>query len=73
VRQELVQIAPAVVNAYSAQRARSIRRWFLMSILTWWLELKPSLEALEVDAIFRQLTIPAIEAALGSTACKTLV
>lgn len=74
VREELVQIAPAMARA---EIPRSALIQFvvgaLMSILTWWLELKPSLDAPEVDVIFRQLTIPAIEAALGSGARKTLV
>ena len=37
----------------------------LMSILTWWLESGSDLEPAQVDAIFRRLTIPAIEAAVG--------
>ena len=37
----------------------------LMSILTWWLEGESNLKAAQVDAIFRRLTIPAIEAAAG--------
>ena len=37
----------------------------LMSILTWWLETGSDLEPARVDAIFRRLTIPAIEAAAG--------
>lgn len=73
VRQELSQIAPAPAKP---EIPRSALIQFLvgalMSILTWWLELKPSLEAAEVDTIFRQLTIPAIEAALGSVARKSL-
>ena len=36
-----------------------------MSILTWWLETGSDLEPARVDAIFRRLTIPAIEAAAG--------
>jgi hypothetical protein len=36
-----------------------------MSILTWWLESGSDLEPAQVDAIFRRLTIPAIEAAVG--------
>jgi Transcriptional regulator C-terminal region len=72
VRQELTQIAPATAKP---EIPRSALIQFLvgslMSILMWWLEVKPSLEASEVDAIFRQLTIPAIEAALGSVARKS--
>ena len=37
----------------------------LMSILTWWLAGGSDLEPARVDAIFRRLTIPAIEAAAG--------
>ncbi len=73
VRQELSQIAPATAEA---EIPRSALIQFLvgslMSILTWWLELKPSLEAAEVDTIFRRLTIPAMEAALGSVTRKSL-
>jgi hypothetical protein len=73
VRRELSQIAPAVAEP---EIPRSALIQFvvgsLMSILTWWLEFKPSLAVPEVDVIFRQLTIPAIEAALGPVAAKTL-
>lgn len=37
----------------------------LMSILTWWLEGGSDLKPAEADAIFRLLTIPAIEAAVA--------
>jgi AcrR family transcriptional regulator len=73
VREELFQVAPAMVKP---EIPRSALIQFLvgslMSILTWWLELKPSLAAAEVDVIFRQLTNPAIEVALGSAAPETL-
>jgi AcrR family transcriptional regulator len=39
----------------------------LMSILTWWLEGGSDLESAQVDAIFRRLTVPAIEAALQNS------
>jgi AcrR family transcriptional regulator len=35
----------------------------LMSVLTWWLESGSHLEPAEADAIFRRLTVPALEAA----------
>jgi AcrR family transcriptional regulator len=38
----------------------------LMSILTWWLEGGSNLKPAQVDAIFRRLTVPAIEAAAGN-------
>ena len=37
----------------------------LMSILTWWLEGGSDLKPAEADAIFRRLTVPAIEAAVA--------
>ena len=38
----------------------------LMSILTWWLDGTSTLVAVQVDTLFRRLTLPAIEAAAGT-------
>jgi AcrR family transcriptional regulator len=38
----------------------------LMSILTWWLDGRSDLKPAQADAIFRRLTVPAIEASAGA-------
>lgn len=64
VRQELSEIVPREVRQAIPHSALvQFVVGSLMSILTWWLDDKSNLEPSQVDAIFRRLTIPAIEAA----------
>ncbi len=64
VRDELTQLLPRPAQG---DIPRSALVQFvvgsLMSILTWWLEGGSDLNPAEADAIFRRLTVPAIEAA----------
>ena len=64
VRDELTQLVPRPAQG---DIPRSALVQFivgsLMSILTWWLEGASDLKPVQADAIFRRLTVPAIEAA----------
>ena len=66
VRQELAEIAPRTARR---DMPRSALIQFvvgsLISLLTWWLDRKSTMPPAEVDALFRGLTIPELEAALA--------
>ena len=66
VRQELAEIAPRTARR-DIPRSALIQFVVgsLISILTWWLDRKSTMAPAEVDAVFRGLTIPGLEAALA--------
>jgi len=61
VRRELKTLLP---NERSSDLPRNAVIYFVvgavMSVITWWLEERSKLSPVEVDAIFRRLTLPAI-------------
>jgi len=61
VRRELKTLLP---NARSSDLPRNAVIYFVvgavMSVIIWWLEERSKLSPVEVDAIFRRLTLPAI-------------
>ena len=67
VREELSELLPQSAQ-YDVPRSALTQFVVgaLMSILTWWLEGGSNFKPAQVDAIFRRLTAPAIEAATGN-------
>ena len=69
VQRDLADLLPtAVANDVPASALVQFTVGALMSILIWWVERETKFTPAQVDALFRRLTIPAIEASvIGST------
>ncbi len=62
------RLADAVKNRKTAVRTDAAAHWLVssfLSLLTWWLDNNLPVTAEQIDAMFRKLTMPGLDAALG--------
>jgi AcrR family transcriptional regulator len=73
VREELAPRRPGAHAVGPTELAVQYVVGALWSVVTWWMGSKAPLSAIEVNNLFRQLTLPALDAALAARSTRTEV